>query len=116
MFAQGICTAVLASIAVVTATISPAVAQQPSVTLGRSTMERVPVWRDYDAWKEGVALIRANVHTTDPQMVLRLFACYPVRGTKAVVVESAALAAKTILVIDGPDKGCKGMVTVEDIN
>lgn len=84
-------------------------------TLGRPSMDRVYIWLNQDAWREGLALIRAGVHETDPGMVIRLMACVANKGDHAVVVGRPALAAKTVLVIDGAQKGCRGFVTDEDV-
>lgn len=84
-------------------------------TLGRPGTDNVYVWRDYDTWSEGLALIRAHVHETDPQQVIRLMACIARKGDHAVIVGRPAVAAKTILVIDGAQKGCRGFVPDEDL-
>lgn len=104
----------VAAAALVTAWAGQGRADDPAV-LGRSGMEQVYVWRDYDAWSEGLALVRAGVHKTDPQMVLRLMACIVKNGDHAVIIGRAGLASKTILVIDGAQKGCRGFVTDEDL-
>ncbi|RWE63018.1 MAG: hypothetical protein EOS25_28210 [Mesorhizobium sp.] len=83
--------------------------------LGRPGMEQVYVWLNYESWSEGLALIRAGVHEADPQMVIRLLACIAKNGDHAVIVGRPSLAAKTILVIDGDQKGCRGFVTDEDL-
>ncbi|MER8556104.1 hypothetical protein NKH37_28790 [Mesorhizobium sp. M1217] len=100
--------------ALVTAWAGQGLADDPAV-LGRAGMEQVYVWRDYDSWSEGLALVRAGVHETDPHMVLRLMACIAKTGDHAVIVGRAGVAAKTILVIDGEQKGCRGFVTDEDL-
>lgn len=84
-------------------------------TLGRPGMDEVYVWRDYDSWSEGLALIRAGVHKTAPKQVLDLMACVASKGDHAVITGRPAFAAKTILIIDGSRKGCRGFVPDEDL-
>ncbi|TIT24434.1 MAG: hypothetical protein E5W81_11780 [Mesorhizobium sp.] len=100
--------------ALVTAWAGLGRADDPAL-LGRPGMEQIYVWLNYESWSEGLALIRAGVHETDPQMVIRLLACIAKKGDHAVIVGRPSLAAKTILVIDGAHKGCRGFVTDEDL-
>lgn len=85
------------------------------VTLGRGGDATVLVWRDGDAMSEGFALIRANVHKTKPELVMRLLSCIAEPGDKAVIVDSG-FATHTILITNGPRAGCRGDVAMEEVN
>ena len=90
------------------------VAAKSNVTLGRPGMSVVFVWNDHAAYREGIKLIEAGVHDTNPALVFRLIACLPKPGAQAIITEAGAFS-HTILVIDGPQSGCRGFVTTEDV-
>jgi hypothetical protein len=72
----------------------------------------VIVWKNKDAYSEGIQLIQANVHKSNPALLMRLIACMPAPGTKAITT-SAGILTHDILVIEGKDSGCRGNVAAE---
>lgn len=96
------------------ATVNAALATE--VTLrGMGGSDVVFVWRSSDAHSEGMRLINANVHQTNPALVARLLACMVPSGTKAVIT-SAGFMTHDILVIAGTDSGCRGNVAAETVS
>ena len=79
---------------------------------GLGESEVVFVWRDKASQEEGISLIGAGVHQSNPAMVLGLLSCAPQSGTRAVTT-SAGFVTHDILVIEGPDTGCRGNVPME---
>jgi hypothetical protein len=72
----------------------------------------VIVWRNSKAHSEGLNLIQANVHKTNPLLMIPLIACMPSSGTKAVTTDAGFLT-HDILVVEGPSAGCRGNIAVE---
>ncbi|WP_457578974.1 hypothetical protein [Ensifer adhaerens] len=105
---KSICIGIAAAVLL---TAAPALAQQ--VTLGKRG-GTVFVWKDGDAMSEGMNLIQAGVHKSNPMMVMRLISCMVEPGTKAIISD-AGFATHTILVIDGEFSGCRGDVVMEDV-
>lgn len=90
-------------------------ASAAEISLGRNGSANVFVWKDSAAYKEAVQLITAGVHNTKPELVFRLMSCIVNKGTKAVVTDGGMFSS-TVLITDGPKVGCRGLVTVEDMN
>lgn len=90
------------------------VALADEVTLGRPGMDAVFVWLDEEAHSEALDLIRAGVHESNPALVMRLLACIAAPGDKAVITDMG-MFSHTIVVIDGEEAGCRGLVTMEDV-
>jgi len=81
--------------------------------LGRGGQTNVFIWKDKDSFTEGLALVRAGVHETKPEMVFRLVACIVPVGTKAIILDGGYPTNK-VVVIDGPKAGCRGDAAAED--
>lgn len=74
--------------------------------------DTVIVWKTKKAHDEGLRLINANVHRSNPALLIPLVACMPTSRTKAIVT-SAGFATHDIMVISGPHSGCRGNIPVE---
>jgi hypothetical protein len=72
------------------------------------------LWRDTPAMREAMRLYGANVHQTNPGLILRNVACVVPAGT-AVVVTDGGMLSSEILVVEGAQSGCRGVVPNEDI-
>lgn len=71
--------------------------------------ESIVVWRDQAAMVEGLTLVANNVHRSNPAVLLPLIACVVDRGTR-VVVTSAPKGYVTVVVVDGKNSGCRGLI------
>ena len=89
-----------------------ALAQQ--LTLGRPTMSKVYVWTSRDALHEAYNLIRAKVHETNIDLLIPLLSCVVEPGTRAAVTKDSA-SILTIVILNGPYEGCRGVIALEDI-
>ncbi len=67
------------------------------------------VWRDKRAMEDGMDLIRAGAHTSNPGSVARLLACIVKAGTRATY-KAGGLEYREVLVLDGTSAGCRGVV------
>lgn len=74
----------------------------------------VIVWRSSDAQSEGMKLIEAGVHKTNPELVARLVACFEKPGTKVIVTDMGFLT-HDIMVVEGENAGCKGNIPREEL-
>jgi hypothetical protein len=88
---------------------TPALAQTKALLgLGDSY---VVVWRDGSAREAGNQMIGAGLNKTDSDLMRPLVACLVVDGTHVVVSNHRFLSDDSdIIVVDGPDKGCRGNV------
>lgn len=75
--------------------------------------ENIFVWFDSRAHAEGLRLLHARV--TQTSLLLPLIACVASSGTEVVVTERG-FSSSTILVVAGPDSGCRGVVENEWIS
>ena len=75
----------------------------------------VIVWKSKAATVEGLALIEAEVHKTNPALLSALMSCIVPVGTKAIIT-SIGLVTHDILVTSGEDAGCRGNVPIEFIS
>ncbi|MBM2574693.1 hypothetical protein JQC91_00115 [Jannaschia sp. Os4] len=80
--------------------------------VGLGGMDVVFVWKDKAAQSEGLDLISANVHRSNPTLLLGLLSCIVPTGTRAVTTD-AGFVTHDVLVIEGGDSGCRGNVPVE---
>lgn len=90
------------------------VAEKGGVRLGRSGASDVKVWRDQNAFREGIQLINAGVQNSNPTLISKLLRCQPDPGDRAVIVDRSGGSA-TVTVIDGDNAGCRGVVAIEDV-
>lgn len=104
---------ILLAAAALAALAGPALALSGTL-VARGDSGKVFVWQSADAHSEAIKLIQAGVHQSNPALVLRLLACRPASGTK-VVVTSAGFATHDVLIVDGPDAGCRGNIAREDL-
>lgn len=74
----------------------------------------VIVFRDYESLREALRLISAGVHRTNQPLVMRLVSCFADSGTQVVVTERGFTTA-TIVVVAGPQSGCRGSIPIEDL-
>jgi hypothetical protein len=85
----------------------------------KSGMSVVYVFKDSQAVSEFYSLRNDKVHETNPEefkrLVVPLFACVVDAGTKAIRTGGGGMVTTNVLVVDGPDAGCRGVVTIESI-
>ncbi|QDC00380.1 hypothetical protein [Mesorhizobium sp. 8] len=72
------------------------------------------VWKSSDAQSEGMQLIQAGVHKTNPAMVMKLVSCIEKPGTR-VIITDMGFVTHDIMVIDGKDQGCRGNIAAEEL-
>jgi hypothetical protein len=107
-------TIAIVAAALLTLLSQKALAGSDAVTLrGMGGNPGVIVWKNVDAHDEGLTLIRAGVHNSNPKLLLRLIACLVDNGTKAVIT-SGGLVTQDILVVAGAQAGCRGNVATEE--
>lgn len=87
----------------------PAAAPRGPDTVRNSGGEVVFVWRDSAKMNEGFRLISAGVNRTQPQLLMPLISCIVPNDTKIVITDSGVFSS-TVLVVDGRDTGCRGVV------
>ena len=90
------------------------VAAADQLTLGRSGSDSVFVWKDSDAQSEAYRLIDAGVHKTNTMLVMRLMSCVADPGDHAVLTDGGFFSS-TVLLTDGDNAGCRGVIANEDI-
>lgn len=73
------------------------------------------IWRDRTAHEEAMRLINAGVHRTQPQLVMPLIACIVPSDTTVVTLPGGGWTTNQIMVVDGPQSGCRGIVPMEDV-
>lgn len=74
----------------------------------------VIVWKDSKALFEGLELIRAGVHETRMDLLLRLISCVVASGNR-VIISDAGVFTSEIVVIDGDNAGCRGIVSNDEL-
>jgi hypothetical protein len=95
-----------------TVLVAQSAAAQERTLQGVGGASVVFVWKDKKSHNEGLTLIQAGVHKSNPMLVMRLLACMVPSGTKAVIT-SAGFATHDVLVTSGEFSGCRGNVAVE---
>lgn len=75
----------------------------------------VVVWRNSAAMREAMQLINANVHRTNPTLLLPHIACMLPAGTEIVVTDGGFFSSE-VLVVAGRLSGCRGIVENEWID
>lgn len=81
-------------------------------TFGGAKM--IIVWQSKDAQSEGMKLIQAGVHKTNPQLLMRLVSCIAEPGTK-VIVTDMGMVTHDIMVVEGKNSGCRGNIPAEEL-
>lgn len=79
---------------------------------GLGGMDVVIVWRSSSAQSDGLDLIAAGVHRSNPALLMPLVSCIVRTGTRAMTTD-AGFVTHDIMVIEGPDSGCRGNIPVE---
>jgi hypothetical protein len=79
-------------------------------TLGLKGGPDVIVWRDDKAQSEGLSLIAAGVHKSNPGLIVPYIACIVPSGTPAAKVDGGFFSS-TIMVTGGKESGCRGVVS-----
>ncbi|WP_376094953.1 hypothetical protein ACE7GA_02105 [Roseomonas sp. CCTCC AB2023176] len=71
----------------------------------------VAVWRDPAARLEGLRLVQAGTHRTDPGRVEALMACWaPTGATARATAFDPAAGGTQVEITEGPRRGCRGTV------
>jgi hypothetical protein len=83
--------------------------------VGLNGSDVVFVWRSKADHDEGLSLINAGVHKSNPALLFPLLACIVPSGTKAIITDGG-FATHDILVIDGESAGCRGNVAMESFD
>lgn len=106
----------LASSAALAFALAPALALPAEALDGRVVglggADTVFVWKSADAHSEGLSLISAGVHKTNPVLVMQLLACIVPSGTSAIITD-AGFATHDILITTGENAGCRGNIPME---
>ena len=80
--------------------------------IATGSSDTVFIWKDKASHNEALSLISANVHKTNPILVMKLLSCMVPSGT-GVVVTDMGFATHDIMVIDGEKAGCRGNIPTE---
>jgi hypothetical protein len=78
--------------------------------------EIVVVWRDANSFNEGIGLLGAGVHRSNPSLLMPLISCIAPTGTRAIHTSFNGWLSPTqnILVIEGEHSGCRGTVGLRE--
>lgn len=68
--------------------LAPSAVAQQKMLRGLGGAANVFVWKDKKSHTEGMTLIQAGVHKTNPALLMRLIACMVPSGTMAVVTDA----------------------------
>jgi hypothetical protein len=98
----------------VLACLVPTVASSAPVALGRDGNEVVFVWKDQSSYSEAIKIIGSGLHKSAPQLVFSLMSCVVEKGTHAIVIGSR-WASNEVLIVEGKNVGCRGVVAAEDV-
>ncbi|WP_323785977.1 hypothetical protein [Thalassovita sp.] len=79
---------------------------------GLGGSDTVFVWKNKASHDEALDLISANVHKSNPALVMRLLSCIVPSGT-GVIITDMGFATHDIMVIDGEKAGCRGNIPAE---
>ena len=93
----------------ISALSTPAAAQTKTLSMQDRSVD-VWVFRDGAAMDKFAQLV--NAHVTDPELFAPLVSCFVASGTKVIVTDGGFFFS-TVLVVDGPEKGCQGEVENE---
>lgn len=74
--------------------------------------EIIFVWKDSSSYDEAHTLVKAGVHKESPELIFNLTSCVAEHGTKVIVTDSGFFSHE-ILVVEGENKGCRGVVNRE---
>lgn len=80
--------------------------------IGLGGADIVFVWESKAAHDEGLSLINAGVHQSNPALLMELLACLVPSGTRAITTDMG-FATHDIMVIEGESSGCRGNVAME---
>lgn len=75
----------------------------------------IAVYKDSKSMSEAIQLISADVHKTNPQLVAPLISCIVKDGT-SYIVSNGGFFSSDIMIVDGPDAGCRGTVPNERLD
>jgi hypothetical protein len=73
-------------------------------------MSRVFVWRDKASHSEGLSLLQSG--ESNAMLLAPLLSCIAASGTRAVTT-SVGVMTHDIVVVEGPEAGCRGNIPVE---
>jgi hypothetical protein len=68
------------------------------------------VWKNSAAMDEGIAMIKAGVHQSNPTLVMGLLSCIAPDGSR-VILTGSSMFQRSVTVIDGKSAGCRGVVS-----
>jgi hypothetical protein len=92
---------------------TPATAQDFHL-VGLNGADQVFVWKSKKAHNEAMSLIAADVHRSNPALVMVLLACIVPTGTRAIVTDMG-FATHDIMVVEGESSGCRGNIPMESL-
>jgi hypothetical protein len=84
-------------------------AQQPHKLKAVGQSKKIFVWKDWKSAPEASKLFDAGVNKTHPDLILGLLSCMVDKGA-GYIVSDGGVFASDILIVDGPDTGCRGTV------
>jgi hypothetical protein len=97
----------LLALLLITALPFPATAASEHVLVAAPGASKVLVWRSEKAMSDGEALLSARA---DASLIIPLVACAPASGAR-VVVSDGGFFSSSVIVIDQPLAGCRGIVS-----
>ncbi len=92
--------------------ITPALADPNAWTLTAQSGRFIFVWRDSAALHEVQQMLVAKVQDTHPELFDRLATCRAADGSKVIVTDHG-WTSSDIVIVGGPNIGCRGTVTNE---
>src|SRR5690554_2807687 len=75
--------------------------------IGLGGSDTVIVWRDKKAHDEGLSLISAGVHKSNPLLLIPLVACIVPSGTRAIITDGGFIT-HDVMIVEGENAGCRG--------
>jgi len=87
--------------------------KQATIKAGTISKEGVIVWKDDKAREKGTNLIEAGIN--DTSFLGPLMVCAPPMGT-IVVVTNGGFFSPMVLIVEGENKGCEGIVSISDLS
>jgi|SRR6056297_356505 len=83
--------------------------------VGLGGSDQVFVWKNKQAHDEALSLISANVHRSNPTLLVALLSCIVPSGTKAIVTDMG-FATHDVMVVEGDSAGCRGNIPTESLS
>jgi hypothetical protein len=106
-------TTLMSVMAVLSLGTTPSSAQTKTLCMPRNKDLTVWVFRDGKAMSEAMRLLNAKVN--DDSLYSPLLSCVVLCGTKVIVTDGGFMHS-TVLITEGPKKGCRGYVPNDQLH